>query len=548
MKQWQAKQIVTAYTDFGSATTGCACCAPVATVTALVNYVSHHDKLLQSAWDLYARAKIEPKEAIRAISSLEKSVAKTLTKALQFSPGSGVASAAGAAVGEAAVLEALEGYAALFAIGSTVVTIAVTAIISHINELHKDKPDEDEEEKKKKDVSVKILSITFQHAPDQYAVSAVRCRNRKGSITGPEWTSEKHCVTPALYIADHLQRVKIKVKYRITDNSKEKAGAYSVDLSATVIQGGENLFDQFEYKAQAQKDGVEYEVEMESSAMACVDRNLQFTQVKLWWDCRVNGKLLSLPNTLSYVYILPGVPDAPILLDKGCDSYFPAIEYLEIYTKLLKAPKPKREAAGRCNAGYAHVKQFTQMVFYAPCFRYRGVPTPEYVIRQMVQGRVVLTFMEGKFFDDVDKYARGKREPLEIECEVYAAVLGYYFRMLGVPFRLAVIANPVGERRLLTNPVYLAGHTEEPPREKEFEYHVVVETAARVEEGRNIPAEIYDASMGMEQDGEIMPFTALPFQRIQGAFVDAAQEAGTYRGIVMRDHCGAIISGEYVFV
>lgn len=548
MKQWEAEQVVTAFTDSGSTVTGCACCAPPAAVTALVKYVSHHEKLLQNMWELYAKAKIEPEEAVRAVSSAGKAPAKTLTKALQFLPGTTAAAGAGAVVGESALMETLLEFAGLFAIGSAAVIAGAASIVTHINKRHEDKPDDDEEEKK--DVSVKLLSITFQHSPDQYAVSAVRCRNQNGTITGPEWTSENHCVAPAVYIADHLEKVKIKVKYRITDNSKVKAGTYSVDFSATVMRGEQKLFDQFTYAAQGRKDGVDYEVEMESSVRACVEQNIQFTQVKLWWDCRVNGKFLLLPNTQSDLYILPGIPDAPVLLGKGCDANFPAIEYLEIYTGLLKPQKLQREAAAANNTGYtrAQLGRLTQMVFFAPCFRYLGARTPRYVVREMVGGAVVLTFHENAFFRDVNEYAEGRRGPLEIECEVYAAVLGYYLNLLGVPFRLVFIANPVPDRILHTNPVYPAGHLEEAPVAKQFEYHVAVEVAARVEQGIQIPAEIYDASMGEVQGGKIQPFTSLPFSRIPGALADAAQEAGTYRGTVIQDQTGAVISGEYVFV
>lgn len=553
MKQWEAEQIVTACADFGSTMTGCAASAPEAVTTALIHYISHHEKLLQGEWELYGKAKIGTDEAVQAMSSLDPAAAKTLTKALQFFKGAGTAASAAAsaaaAIGESAIIKSLQEYAGLFAIGAMVAIVATASIIPHINKIHEDKPEDDD--KDKKDISLQILSITFQHSPDQYAVSAVRCRDQRGTITGPEWTSGGHCVAPAVYIADQLGKVKIKVKYRITDRSKVKAGTYSVAISATVMQGEGKLFDQFTYEANAQKDGVDYEVEMESSVKACVEQKLQFTQVKLWWDCRVNGIFLSLPDTQSDLYILPRVPDAPIFLEKGCDANFPAVEYLEIYTKLLKKQQTARRQADRPIMGYTkdQLQQLTQMIFYAPCFKYKGMPTPEYVVRQMVQGAVVLTFRERTFFRDVDSYARGQRGPLEIECEVYAAVLYYYLRILGVQARLVFIANQGEDRKLHTNPVYPAGHLEEPPVAKEFDYHVAVEVAVRVEQGVQIPAQIYDASMGdMGQDGQVRPFTALPFQGIEGLIVNAQREPGTYRATVMQDHTGAAISGEYAFV
>ncbi len=545
MKHWQAEQIVTSYIDFGTAMTGCACCASGSVIAALINYVSNHEKMLQSAWELYVKAKIKLEEAVRAVGSLGKTYAKTLTKALQFSSGTTVAAGAVAAVGEASVVESLGKYAELFAIGSVVAMTGAVSIVSHINKLHEDKPDEDDKE----DISVKLLSITFQHSPDQYSVSSVRCRNHKGTIAGPEWTYENHCVAPAVYIADQLDKVKIKVKYRITDNSKVKAGIYSVDFSATVMQGEKKLFDQFTYKAQGRKAGVDYEVEMESSVKACVDQRIQFTQVKLWWNCRVNGKFFSMPNTLSDVYIIPGVPDSPILLGKGCDENFPAVEYLEIYTKMLKPQGIKDEMMLRNNVECTQeqLRQLTQMVFFAPCFQYLGINTPGYVARQQVGAAAVLTFKEGKFFQDVKAYAEGQRGPLYIECEVYAAVLGYYLDILRIPFRFVFISNPQKDEMLHTNAIYPAGHLDEPPVAKRFYYHVVVEVEARVEKGVQIPAEIYDASMGIMQNGEIRPITALPFQGIQGEIVDAEKEAGTYRGTVIENGTGATISNEFAF-
>ena len=148
----------------------------------------------------------------------------------------------------------------------------------------------------------------------------------------------------------------------------------------------------------------------------------------------------------------------------------------------------------------------------------------------------------------MEAYARGQRGPMEIECEVYAAVLGYYLNILGIPFRLVYIINPEDDRRLHTQPVYPAGHLGEPPAAKQFEYHVAVEVFAREEQGVEILAGIYDASMGTMQGGEIRPITALPFQGVPGARVNVAQEAGTYRGTVMQDQTGAMINGGYVFV
>ena len=551
MKQWQAKQITAAYKDYGNTMTGCTAAASTAVVMALTSYISRHEKLIQSVWELYEKARIGTDEAVHSMSSIEQAASKTLAKAFQFVPkttaGTTAAAGAAAAVAESSIVASQQEYAGLFAIGSRIAAVIASNIISDINKIHEDKPDEEE----KKDISVEILSITFQHTPDDYTASAVRCRNRQGTITGPEWTSGSHCTAPAVYIADQLKKVKIKMKYRITDKSKVKAGTYSISILGSVMTGGENLFDQFEYKADAQKAGVDYEVEMESSVTANAEQKLQYTQVKLWWDCRVNGDFMFLPDTLSDLYILPGMPASPIFLEKGCDSNFPAIEYLDIYTKLLGTQKTGRKSISRTAAGYTQeqLKQATQLIFFAPCFRYLGAPTPQYVTRTQEGKAVVLTFKEKTFFGDVEKYARGQGDPLEIECEVYAAVLYYYLHLLGVTQpQLAFISNPGNDQLLHTNEVYPAGHLEETPVEKEFSYHVVVALAESEEKGET-QAQIYDASMGsMEQDGKIRPFAALPFRGTTGLLVDAQNEPGTYRAAVIKDNTGATISDNYVFV
>ena len=105
----------------------------------------------------------------------------------------------------------------------------------------KDKPDHDDDDS---EITLSITSMSFQHSPDDFTASAVRCRTCDGSVSPPEWTNARRDGAEAVYIADKIQNVKVKVKFIITDKSKKPTppyhvlSAFATDSSAVLQKAG----------------------------------------------------------------------------------------------------------------------------------------------------------------------------------------------------------------------------------------------------------------------------------------------------------------------
>lgn len=538
MKKWEAEQVLAGYRDFAVKMGGCSVTASSAVLETLVRYLSNHSKLLQKSAKLYSKPTIQSADAVSAIGKTDPGLIKTMFNALKLSAAVTTAASSTAMVGSTAVTSSAYKYAAIFAVGCAAAVVTASVIAATVNDIHKDKPDDDDDDDK--DLTVKLLSVTFQHDPDSYDRSAVRCRNYQGVVNAPEWTHDKKCTAPALYIANQIKKAKIKFRFKIIDNSKKKASSYAVSFSANVFSGEKNLFDDLTYKAEGLKADVEYEAVAESGITASVKQTISYSQITLWWSCDVNGNELCLPNTKSDIYVIPQIPATPIFLQRGCDNYLPAIEYLDFFAQILSQDHEKKEV-GSLGVTSAHLKWIASMIFYSPWFEYLGQPTPEYVLREATgtHGGAIYTFMEGNFFRDINEYRNGRREKLQIECEVYACIFGYYLNMLNVPFHIDFIANTQGtedDNNLHTNAVYSAGHINEAPKAHKFEYHVVV----GVEGFDNKPVTIYDTSLGYMDGTTIRPFTGLEFQPPAGGPIcNAAAEANYYRGRVFQDNTGA---------
>lgn len=532
MKKWEAEQIVSSYKDFAVKMSGCSVTGSAAILEMLVKYLSNHAKILQKSAKLYTKPTIQAADAVSAINDTDLGAIKAIFTAFKLSDAAST-SAAAAVVGSTATTLSAYKYAAIFAVGCAVAVSAASVIAAEVNELHKDKPDDDDDDE---DISVKILSISYQHSPDNYDQSAVRCRNYQGTVNAPEWTHDKKSIAPALYIADQAKKVRIKFRFRIIDNSKKKASSYAVSFAANVYSGEKDLFDALTYKAEGLKADTEYEATAESGITASLKQTISYSQITLWWSCSVNGTEILLPNTVSEIYVIPQIPAAPVYLQKACENHLPAIEYLYIFAKML-SEAPEKNEIGSLGVTPEHLRWIANAIFYSPDFEYLAIPTPQYVVTtyDSEDGSRVLKFYEGKFQKDINKN-KGKASKLQIECEVYAAIFGYYLSLARVQFHFVHIANPTDDD-LHTNPVYTAGHAEEAPAQQEFAYHAVV----GVNGVAGVPADaIYDTSLGLMEGTMVRPITGLQFQSpTGGALSDEVAEANYYRGKVIKHGTGA---------
>ena len=164
----------------------------------------------------------------------------------------------------------------------------------------------------------------------------------------------------------------------------------------------------------------------------------------------MNGEGKPMPNTKSDIYIIPTKPCPPILMDKGCNDALISVEYLQLFTRMLEkdvngavteyaAATNETCSLVKCNpleaVSFNDLKEETIRLYYSPFFKYDAgavqfiKPEPLKVYNKAV-GQLIV-FHEKEFLGKVSDMMSGKSQyPIEIECEVYAAILSYYFRNL----------------------------------------------------------------------------------------------------------------------
>lgn len=558
-KAWEAGLMLTEYQDFGKSMYALESVATAADIAALTNYIAHNTAMQKSISDLYMSFTVTPKNAASALSKTAKPFSKALLQGLQFLTGGSAASTAGTS----AITETGLQFLSLFLLGSAAVAATAAIISSSVNNAHKDRPEDDDDDKEKK-ASISLLSLSLQHTPDQHAVSAIRCRNRNGVIDGAEWTKTAKCVNPAVYIADEVKKVKIRITFKITDVSLKPAEKYNISLSASVSSGENKLFDNFKYEQKNLTANKEYEAELESSISACVAKKFQYSQIELWWSCYINEQPLLMPSTKSDVYIIPTAPCPPISLEKSCPSSLIAVEYLKIFSRMytkacLKTASPKSgdPPVPQMTAAFDDLKQQALQLYASPNFIYDG-NLPDFIKVEplLISGQYagqVIKFYEAKFLAAVNSFEPGISSPIAMECEVYAAVLSYQFRLLGLDCRLAYVINPTElspgryDKLHMVN-VYPAGNMST-PQNPDFAYHVIVEISPQKGLTGMDGVRVFDASMGIMNGGQIEPLAGYSFYGQNTTLVNRAAEPNTYRGLAVRDQTGAIIhTTNYVFV
>lgn len=558
MNAWEADLLLEEYKSFVSEAYSLNCAASTAALSAFTKFISNNDAMRDSVSDLYIKPDLAESDVTKSIGKISKPFSKTLFKGLNLNMG-GVASTASAvvaAMGGSAIAKTASELPLLFFAGSSAVIILLGIALIGIDRTRKKKP-------KENDNTLKITSLLLQHSPDDYQVSAIRCRDHNGVIDGAEWTTSDASVKPAVYIADEVKKIKIKIKFKITDKSEKPAGKYNVSINASVCGGEKNLFDNFKYEKNGLVADKEYEAELESSISASVPSDFSYSQIELWWSAGVNGKAIPLPNTKNDVYIIPTKPCPPILLDKNCSSNFIAVEYLKIFTQMLGKKSTmldKKNIQNNSNKNddkkkkvtLADLKYRTDTLYESRNFKYGGIDTKYTKCEPLkIEGQSVgkvIKFNEKKFLTDLNNGAK-----FEIECEVYAAILHYYFNMLGVSCRFAFVINPAatddkGNEMLHMQDIYPAGSKTKlkPP---EFTYHMIVEVSPQSGLIGMDGVCVFDASMGVMVGDSIACLAGYPFYGQNTTLVDIEKEKGTYRGLTIQNGTGAIIhSSIFAFV
>lgn len=556
MEIWKAELLITEYQCFVEETYGFSCYAKEDAIAALVTFVSHNKPLMQKISDLYMKPKITPDEVSQVLSKIGRSVSKTLYKALNLAAGAHTISSSSAAI--AGILPAISTglYYALLGTCSMLVFSVARIIADRINDKHRDKPDDDD-----KDVILNLSSITFQHDPDNYTTSAVRCRNYLGVIKGAEWTRESKCIYPAVYIAEQIKKVKIKIKFKIKGSStKQASDTYKVSFKASVIEGETHLFDDFQYERSGLFAEQEYEAVLESAIEASVEKDFSYSKIKLWWSCYINDKSIDLPNTDCEVYVIPTTPCPPIALEENCPDDLIAIEYLKIMTRMLRKSTEKKESVLPQN-GEADFLSFERLqwlaydLYFSPYFKYVAGKNKYVSWREIRLSEkdscMLICFNEKLFLSDISSYSidvyNNRFPKIEIQCDEYAAILFRLFLVRGISSRLSFVYNPErgmnGYIPLKISGVYPAGSNSIFPQNFDFRYHMIVEVSPQDNLTGMDGVRVFDASLGVKDNqNRICPLAGLPFYGRNGTKVNRIQERDTYRGLAVQDGTGAIIA------
>lgn len=573
LSRWKAELFVGAHLGFMKGTFGL---VPrpgkrsEAVRDAMVRYYSNHAEVLAQVSELYTKPLLKPEEVLQAVSGKDKTTYYKIYQGMDGVLESEAAlSAPTALMAGAAAASLYENLPAYIAIGlSILLTIGMT-ILTLVNQLRRKKPDVEEGQ-------LQLLSVCFQHEPDDHAYSAIRCRNHAGVISGAEWTSKDKSVGSAVYIADEIEKVKIKIRFKITNQSAESAGPCEVYIGADVVGGESRLFDGFSYQKGGLTANQEYEAVLECKKDAHPTADFSCTEVELFWGGRVNKSAAVLPNTKTKLYVIPTAPCPPIYLDKGCDEDFVAVEYLDIFSKLREdaqtenveggsETRPEASGGGQeesfgrvCTV--QRLREITQELYDNRTFKYCGEgefrhDTTKFLEQQIIlpEGNMfpvtLMKFKERVFLREVKTR---RSTPMAIECETYAVILCYLFQLHHVDARLVYMANVY--RDDLTH-IYEGMNFENicPAGQNAvqnicFQSHMLVEVVPQP----NVPdmdeTLVFDASMGIMVQGERRALAGYPFRGINAALVDRERERGTYRGTVVRNGTGAgIVHNRYFF-
>ncbi len=176
-----------------------------------------------------------------------------------------------------------------------------------------------------------LPACPFQHSPDDFTASAVRCRTCDGSVSPPEWTNARRDGAEAVYIADKIQNVKVKVKFIITDKSKKPTPPYHV-LSAFATDSSAVLQKSWSIR-QRLSAGVEYEGEFTVTKGSCACSDLSYQDLELWWNYTINGSTNTLANTKACIYFLPTTPTDPVYLDQEHKDNSVPLELLRMFSE-----------------------------------------------------------------------------------------------------------------------------------------------------------------------------------------------------------------------
>mgnify|MGYP001454457373 CR=1 FL=1 len=303
---------------------------------------------------------------------------------------------------------------------SETINIIVGHIIEKIKQNRENKPKDDDDDPNKKYI-VKILELTLQSNPENFAESAVHCKNYSGPINPPEIIRDKPPIS-SVYIASELKQVKIKAKFQLTVLSKEKKPYYSVSISGYANNTKVPFFNHLSGSGDNFTEGVNF-IELKTTEIV----NKRLDNIYLFgptfsWNYTVDGYEDTDSDITFNIYTLPCIPVPPISLDKLFPDNFINLDYLSIFKKeALKGLAAENISVTLTPEFLATV---TRNLYNDESFIYEGHESP---FIRLDNATGVITFFE-KWFNIA---LVSSPKPILINCITYAVLLKYFINLFG---------------------------------------------------------------------------------------------------------------------
>ena len=498
---------------------------------AIKNRIANTKPLIDNNAPLYTEEVVTNEMIAQSVSTLTKQnwTEVIMQMALLNTPAN---AASGAATAQAAVsgssLSTIK--VALSAIALLAISFFITGVIvlskTDAEKKREEKPDDPDDPDD--DISLRILAISFQHAPDKYSESGVRCRSSEGRISVPEWSRDKKDAATAVYIASEIKKVALKARIEIKDTRKTPVGICNVRLSAFNASASNfSAFNHLVYTGNLSTNQT-HEIMLTAHEIDMPKGKFSKCEMDLFWVYEIDGKKHPLPNTKCVIYVTPVIPAFPIQLD-GTDEgrliYYEFLDFAAAGTTefVLKSAKATPEDLIWC----------TDVIYYHPRLRYQG-SAYDFISSDTihVQGRhiTVITLRTGALMRELLRV----QQEIEIECTAFAAILAYIFHLIGVHAEMVLIQSQHNDEPLQTNPIIPSKGVS---GQHSFRYHYIVEVRAQPNFA-TAPPMYFDASCRSSNDQSLANYA---FAHTQGNQVQVGDN-GSYRGIVFQLNTYAMIT------
>jgi hypothetical protein len=539
MQEWEAELVYDTLNNFYTEYFGITPAIGADEKTSIINQIAGDEALLESCSALYTEELITGEVVANTISFLPKSALTQIVRMLMPAAMLSAASAAAAAAsstssGLAGLLSAAFGFASFVGAGIAGAVAAALIIAEAARDSRDDKPDDDDDDDNDDNgkISLKLLELTFQHNPDKYSESAVRCRDYKGAISAPEWSSAKKETAIAIYIASEIKTVTLKAKIEVKDTREKPASTCTVKLSAynaVVNEKGFSAFNHLEYTGTLATNKT-HEILMTAKDINMPKGSISKCEMELYWTYEIDGKKDTIPNSKCAVYVTPVIPAFPLQLDGKDESMLIYYEFLDFF-----ADSSNKTVSDSRSLTPADLKFLTDRIYNDKRLRYQSGILP-FIDKTNcdINGALFVVFTL-RTNELMQALGPGGTNIIDLECTAFAAILVYFFWVYSVQAWMVYIqANPLVqpdlsnyESTLHTKLVVPCGSF---AGENDFNFHyiVAVENQANLQTPNTL---FFDACLGIP--GVTGGISSIGFSYTNGNQVQQG-DAESYRGTVFK--------------